>query len=57
MATALDEEVPHEARGRTSGAGVEVNYWIVITFRRRKIIRDQWFTDRAEALEAAGLRE
>ena len=46
-----------EARGRASGADVEVNYWIVITFREGKILRDEWFTDRAEALEAAGLEE
>jgi hypothetical protein len=29
----------------------------VITFREGRIARDQWFADRAEALEAAGLRE
>ncbi len=47
----------HEARGRRSGADVEVDYWRVITFREGKILRDEWFTDRAEALEAAGLRQ
>jgi ketosteroid isomerase-like protein len=44
-------------RGRTSGADVELNYWLVVTFREGKVLRDQWFTDRADALEAAGLRE
>jgi ketosteroid isomerase-like protein len=44
-------------RGQRSGADVEVDYWRVITFRDGKILRDEWFTDRAEALEAAGLSE
>jgi ketosteroid isomerase-like protein len=44
-------------RGRTSGVEVELNYWVVVTFREGRIVRDQWFADRAEALEAAGLRE
>jgi ketosteroid isomerase-like protein len=47
----------HTARGRASGADVEVDYWIVTTFRAGKVLRDEWFKDRAEALEAAGLRE
>jgi ketosteroid isomerase-like protein len=47
----------HDTRGRASGADVEINYWIVITFREGRIARDQWFADRAEALEAAGLSE
>ena len=47
----------NEARGRASGAEVEVNFWIVTTFREGRIVRDEWFTSRAEALEAAGLRE
>ena len=36
---------------------VEVNYWVVITFRDGKVLRDEWFADRAEALEAVGLSE
>ena len=47
----------NEVRGRASGAVVEVNYWVVVTFRDGKVLRDEWFADRAEALEAAGLRE
>jgi ketosteroid isomerase-like protein len=47
----------HEARGRSSGAEVEVNYWIVITLSEGKILRDEWFVNRADALEAAGLSE
>lgn len=44
-----------EARGRASGANVEFSYWIVATFRSGKQTRIEWFADRAEALEAAGL--
>jgi ketosteroid isomerase-like protein len=47
----------HDVRGRASGAEVEINYWIVVTFREGRIVRDEWFADRAEALEAAGLSE
>ncbi|MCD6014054.1 MAG: hypothetical protein K0R88_138 [Solirubrobacterales bacterium] len=47
----------HDVRGRASGAEVEINYWIVVTFREGRIVRDEWFADRAEALEAAGLTE
>jgi ketosteroid isomerase-like protein len=47
----------HEARGRTSGADVAVDNWLVTTFRDGKILRETWFTDRAEARKAAGLRE
>ena len=31
--------------------------WVILTFREGKVLRDEWFTDRAEALEAAGLSE
>jgi ketosteroid isomerase-like protein len=44
-------------RGRESGAEVGFDYWGVSTFRGGKIVRDHWFTDRAAALEAAGLSE
>ena len=44
-------------RGRASGAAVAFDYWIVITFRDGKIVRDVWFDERAGALAAAGLRE
>jgi ketosteroid isomerase-like protein len=52
----FDHEL-REARGQRSGADVHLHYWRVITFREGKILRDEWFTDRAAALEAAGLRE
>jgi ketosteroid isomerase-like protein len=44
-----------EARGRASGAGVAFSYWAVITFRGGKAIRIEWFAERDQALEAAGL--
>ena len=46
-----------ETRGKASGAGVEFSYWLVGTFRDGRTIRVEWFDQRAEALEAAGLRE
>ena len=47
----------HDARGSASGADVEINYWAVITFRNGRVVRDEWFADQGEALEAAGLSE
>jgi ketosteroid isomerase-like protein len=47
----------YEARGATSGAQVEHDYWCVATVRQGRIRRVQWFVDRDEALEAAGLSE
>jgi ketosteroid isomerase-like protein len=47
----------YDVRGRGSGATVEFDNWIVVTVRRGRILRAEWFTDRAEALEAAELRE
>jgi ketosteroid isomerase-like protein len=44
-------------RGRSSGAEVDYDYWAVFTFRSGKGIRVQWFDERVEAHEAAGLRE
>jgi ketosteroid isomerase-like protein len=46
-----------EMSGKSSGASVEWSYWVVFTFRKGKVLRAEWFTDRAEALEAAGLSE
>ena len=45
------------ARGQASGASVVFGYSLVTTFREGKIVREQWFANRAEALEAAGLSE
>jgi ketosteroid isomerase-like protein len=41
-------------RGRASGAQVVLDYWVVITFRDGKVARDEWFADRAAAVDAAG---
>jgi hypothetical protein len=47
----------NDLRERTSGAEVEIDYWVVVTFRQGKVLRDEWFADRTEALEAAELSE
>jgi ketosteroid isomerase-like protein len=41
-------------RGKASGARVAWSYWVVFTFRDGKVLRSKWFSDRADALEAAG---
>jgi ketosteroid isomerase-like protein len=43
--------------GRASGVPTEVRYFTLWTFRGHKVIRFESFRKRAEALEAAGLRE
>ena len=43
--------------GEGSGAATEFRYFQVWSFRGRKVIRLEGFRERAEALEAAGLRE
>jgi ketosteroid isomerase-like protein len=47
----------NDVRGDESNVNVEIDYWIVVSFRDGKMIRDQWFESRDEALEAAGLSE
>jgi ketosteroid isomerase-like protein len=46
-------------RGRGKQSGVESSWhlWALWTLRDGKIVRGEGFTDRAEVLEAAGLRE
>jgi ketosteroid isomerase-like protein len=44
-------------RGRGSGIMVETRFYELYTLRDGKIVRLDEFTERAEALEAAGLRE
>src|SRR5262245_40234913 len=46
-----------DLRGRGSGADVEWDFWNLVTIRGGKILRAEWYTDHAEALEAAGLQE
>jgi ketosteroid isomerase-like protein len=43
------------ARGRESAVEVEIQTFNVYTFRDRRIVRMQLFTERAPALEAAGM--
>ena len=44
-------------RGRQSGAAASWTIWEVVTVKGGKIVRGQAFTDKHDALEAAGLRE
>ena len=44
-------------RGRGSGLPLSQTYFSVFTLARGKITRIVWFQSRAEAFEAAGLRE
>jgi ketosteroid isomerase-like protein len=44
-----------QLRGKSSGVEVEYDYWVVLTFRDGLVARAEWFEDRQEALEAAGL--
>jgi ketosteroid isomerase-like protein len=46
-----------DLRGKASGAEVEWRRWCVVTMRKGRGLRAEWFSDRAEALEAAGLSE
>jgi ketosteroid isomerase-like protein len=46
-----------ELQGKTSGAGVIWSYWVVFTFLGGRVIRSEWFADKAEALRIAGLAE
>jgi ketosteroid isomerase-like protein len=48
---------PREVRGKTSGVEVKQDVWGVFSFRGGRIVRIEWFMDRAAALEAAGLSE
>jgi ketosteroid isomerase-like protein len=55
-----DTVVAHQhasVHGKTSGADVAWSYWHVITSRDGKAVRSEWFSGRADALEAAGLSE
>ena len=46
-----------DVRGKGSDAEVEFRRWCVVTVRRVRLLRTEWFSDRADALEAAGLSE
>jgi ketosteroid isomerase-like protein len=48
----------HEwGRGRGSGIRVDMRFFNVVTLRDRKVVHKVEFTERAQALEAAGLSE
>ena len=47
----------HQGRGRESGVEVDTRFYEVYTLREGKVSRVDEYTERAEALEAAGLRE
>ena len=49
--------VGRRVRGKASGIEAEFEYWAVLTFSNGKLLRSELFTDRAQALEAAGLEE
>jgi ketosteroid isomerase-like protein len=46
-----------ELRGKTSGVEVIWTYWVVFAFRDGRVLRSEWFADRAEAVAAAGLNQ
>jgi ketosteroid isomerase-like protein len=45
------------ARGQRGGVPVEQEFWILMRLRDGKVTRSAVYTDRNQALEAAGLRE
>jgi ketosteroid isomerase-like protein len=46
-----------KARGLRGGVPVEEEFWVVMSVRGGKVIRSAVYTDRVQALEAAGLEE
>ena len=46
-----------KARGLRGGVPVEQGFWVVMRVRDGKVTRSAVYTDRDQALEAAGLRE
>jgi ketosteroid isomerase-like protein len=47
----------HQGRGRASGVEVDTRFYEVYTLREGKVSRVDEYIERADALEAAGLRE
>jgi ketosteroid isomerase-like protein len=47
----------HRGRGQGSVVEVDTRFYELYTLRHGKVVRVDEFTDRSEALEAAGLRE
>jgi ketosteroid isomerase-like protein len=50
-------KVEFQGMGRASGADTRAAVFQVVSFRDEKVARVEGFRDRAEALEAAGLRD
>ena len=48
-------ELRQDVRGKASGVPVEWAFWQVVTLRKGRAIRIEFFPDRAEALSAVGL--
>jgi ketosteroid isomerase-like protein len=46
-----------DVRGKVSGVEVKLDSWAIFSFRGGRIVRIEWFSDRSETLEAAGLEE
>ena len=44
-------------QGKASGVADVLDYWCVTTFRRERVLSQDWFANRAAALEAVGLTE
>jgi ketosteroid isomerase-like protein len=51
------QAILYRGRGRGSGIEVEGRFFQVLTIKGGKAVRWEEFSDRAQALEAAGLRE
>ena len=49
--------VHQRGTGETSGAGTEMRYFMLWSFRGGKVIRVENYRDRSEALKAAGISE
>ena len=49
--------VRQSGRGRESGVPVEIHFFHLLTIRDGRVRKVEVFRDRADALEAAGLRE
>ena len=49
--------VHQHAVGAQSGVPIEADFWFLHTIRDKKIVRLDMFSRKAQALEAAGLRE
>jgi ketosteroid isomerase-like protein len=50
-------DLRQEVQGKASGAQVVWAFWLVATLREGRVVRNEFFRDRAEALKAVGLEE